>query len=522
MVFGLQNRLAVVYAALVDVLVRSRLLTLVVLLGVVLLLAQSLSLFKYIGFIFTEQIDLARITVKVEYPTYYNLEKTCERVKAIEDKLQDFPDLEYSLVTIGKVDGGITSATEGVFLGQIQLFFKDKTERDWTLSPVVKEIQARLKDETDGIITVSLLDYTGNQRLPLKINVMGSDIATLDKIGLRAQEILNTDPNITMTDTSVRDGKTEITVTPKREIMSDYNLSSLELGACLRANVDGIEIADYRRGDRTYDIRVKYKEIPGKNQVHDFTFPAGGKTLLLKSVADITEAFQPSKIYRREKTRAVSITADITQNGSLSEAIANVQDTLQKENLLPSDYRQEVAGDSEYMKEAITDFEEATIMAVFLTFLTLAAILESFASPIFIMLTLPLGLVGVMWSLFVTGHQISIFVFLGIVTLIGVVVNAAVLFIDKANNLRREGASGYEAMLLALRDQFTPVLMVTVASAIGMLPMAFASGIASELRVSIGIVSVGGVLFSGLVMMFVLPLVYILFTGGRNAKIKTK
>ena len=303
--------------------------------------------------------------------------------------------------------------------------------------------------------------------------------------------------------------------------MSDYGLTAQELGLCLRANIDGIEAADFRKGDRTYDIRVKYKEIPGKNQVKDFTIPAGGKIVMLETVADIQDSYQPSKVYRRDKSRAVSVIADLTENGSLSKAMDNVNNVLTKEQLMSTDYTSESAGDSEFMDEAIPDFVEAAIMAVFLTFLTLAAILESFTSPIYILTTLPLGLVGVMWSLFITGHQISIFVLLGVVTLIGVVVNAAVLFIDCANQTAAaQGVSKREAMIFALRDQFTPVMMVTCASAIGMLPMALAKGIAGELRVSIGIISVGGVTFSGLVMMVVLPLVYLLFASDKKTTAK--
>lgn len=521
LVVGLQQSLAETYARFVELLSRSKILTVVIVLVCLLLLLQSLSLVDKIGFIFTEPIDLARVCVKVEYPTYYNLEHTTERIIAIESKLTDFSDLDYSMVTIGKVDGDIQEATEGVFLGQIQLFFKDKTQRKWSLFKRLDEIRERLKDETDCILTISILDAMGSQQLPLNLIVRGPDLDMLNKIGLRAQEVLDTDPNITTTDTSVRDGKEEVKITPNRAIMSDYGLTAQELGLCLRANIDGIEAADFRKGDRTYDIRVKYKEIPGKNQVKDFTIPAGGKIVMLETVADIQDSYQPSKVYRRDKSRAVSVIADLTENGSLSKAMDNVNNVLTKEQLMSSDYTSESAGDSEFMDEAIPDFVEAAIMAVFLTFLTLAAILESFTSPIYILTTLPLGLVGVMWSLFITGHQISIFVLLGVVTLIGVVVNAAVLFIDCANQTAAaQGVSKREAMIFALRDQFTPVMMVTCASAIGMLPMALAKGIAGELRVSIGIISVGGVTFSGIVMMVVLPLVYLLFASDKKTTAK--
>ena len=159
----------------------------------------------------------------------------------------------------------------------------------------------------------------------------------------------------------------------------------------------------------------------------------------------------------------------------------------------------------EMMSESVLDFLEALILATFLTYLTLAAILESFTRPIIIMLTIPLGAIGIFWSLKLADTAISIFVMLGIVMLIGVVVNAAVLIIDRMNQLVEAAHSKRNAMIQALSDTFRAVLMLVLASGLGMLPMALASGIGSELRAGIGIASTGGVVVAGILTMTVLP-----------------
>ncbi|MBR4221874.1 MAG: efflux RND transporter permease subunit, partial [Victivallales bacterium] len=169
-------------------------------------------------------------------------------------------------------------------------------------------------------------------------------------------------------------------------------------------------------------------------------------------------------------------------------------------------------GDSEMLGEAIADFLEAAILAIVLTYLTLSAILESYIRPFMIMFTLPLGLVGVLWALRMTGNGISIFVLLGCVMLIGVVVNAAVLIIDRLGQLTAQGLSRREAMFQSMVDTFRAVLMVILASGIGMLPMALGRGIGSELRAGIGIASTGGVVVSGLLSIIIIPLMFVLFT----------
>jgi len=155
----------------------------------------------------------------------------------------------------------------------------------------------------------------------------------------------------------------------------------------------------------------------------------------------------------------------------------------------------------------------ALLLAAFLTLLTLAAILESWSRPALVLLTLPMGLIGVIWSLVLSGSAITILVLLGTLMLIGVVVNAAILIVDKMAQNLHAGMARREAMLAALADQFRPVLMVVLASSLGMLPIALSTGIGSENRAGIGIASLGGIIVAGVLTLTVLPLIYTLTTG---------
>jgi HAE1 family hydrophobic/amphiphilic exporter-1 len=168
------------------------------------------------------------------------------------------------------------------------------------------------------------------------------------------------------------------------------------------------------------------------------------------------------------------------------------------------------------MNEANAAFGEAGLIAVILVVLTLAAILESFKQPWLILVTLPLALIGVMWALALTGESISMFVLMGVVMMIGIVVNNAILIMDQFNVHVAEGVPIHKAMITASCERFRPIIMITLAAVLGMLPLALGRGIGAELRNSVGVASVGGILVSGLLTLIVMPILYDFFTRRNN------
>ena len=173
------------------------------------------------------------------------------------------------------------------------------------------------------------------------------------------------------------------------------------------------------------------------------------------------------------------------------------------------------------MEEAGMEFLEAAIIAILLTFLTLAAVLESFIKPIFIMATLPLALVGIAVALFLTGTNISIFIMLGSIMLIGIVVNNAVLIFERMHVLIDKGIAPGKAMIEAIHDEFRPVLMITLAAVLGMLPLSIASGMGSELTTGMGIASIGGIIASSILTLIIIPAFYELYLK-LSSKLKSR
>ena len=467
-----------------------------------------------LGFSFFEHDDRGRVFIRADFPAYYDLDKTVGRLEGIQARLLGLSDLDHVLTTAGKAESFGGQPNEGVYLGQIELFFKPKTARDWSIQERLNDIRAMLAGESDCLLSASVPGKMGGQAFQIDYNLSGDDLETLEKAATAIRDTGLGLAGVAQLDTTVRDRKPEIRVVPKRTILADLGIPATRLGMIVRANIDGIEAADYKRGDRTYDIRVKLAEQPGQEQIRQFLLPgADGRPIPLETVADVEETRSTIQIFRVDKQRTVKILGDIVPGTTMSEVGGRIAAAIAERKLIPPGYRLDTSGMSEMMGEALADFGEALLLAAFLTLLLLAAILESWSRPALVLLTLPMGLIGVIWSLVMTGSAITILVLLGVLMLIGVVVNAAILIVDKTAQNLHAGMSRREAMLAAMADQFRPVLMVVLASGLGMLPIALSTGIGSENRAGIGIASVGGILVAGVLTLTVLPLIYTLTTG---------
>lgn len=466
-----------------------------------------------LGFTLMEDADKGRVTAVIECPVNYSLEQTCERVNKIAEYFRNnLSDLVNCSVQVGKIESVGSGTTVAVYLSQIDLSFKSKLEREWKLADRINEIQARLAQEPNIYYTVAVPSDMGGISTPIKFSVSGSDQAVLESIGRHARSVSREIAGVSTLDTSVREGKPQMLITPKRTVMQDSGLTSSVLGSILRGNLEGIKAALYKTGDRSYDIRVKYAEEEGRGQVAEFLIPGkDGNPVLLSSVANITERTIPVTIDRNDKRRVVWITGTLADGAPLQSTQAAVVNRLYEDGMIPPEYTINVSGNAEYLGDAVADFAEAILLAAFLTYLTIAAIMESFTRPFIILLTLPFGLIGVVWGLVLSGWNINILVMLGVLMLIGVVVNAAILMVDRSNSLRAQGVAPREALVRGSGESFRAVLMVILASALGMLPIALASNIGSEMRAGIGAASTSGVAVAGILTIFVLPLINALF-----------
>ena len=236
--------------------------------------------------------------------------------------------------------------------------------------------------------------------------------------------------------------------------------------------------------------------------------------ITLNELTDVEYAEGPTTINHKDKLRMVTVSADIGR-GTLGEKVGELR-KLTDELDLKTGYMVNYGGMAEFMTEAFSELFKALILAVILTYMLLAAILESYKHPFTIMLTLPLGLIGVLLALFITNNTISMLSLMALVMLVGIVVNNGILLIDYTNVLRSRGRGLNEAILEACPVRLRPVIMTNVATALGMLPLALGFGAGGEFRAPMAIVAIGGLLTSTMFTLYVIPVIYRLFERERQ------
>ncbi len=516
------DRLIGAYRRLLQFAERRRVAAVGFLLMVAVVFVHSLTLAADVGFGFFAESDRGDVSVKLEFPPKCDLPWSEARVAEVEQLLKGLPHLQHVLSAIGRVEGMFGQASEGVYLAQLTLKFSQRTERDLTIHDLMDDVRSRLAGFPDAIVTVGIPSVIGGQSSDIEMEIAGENLATLDQVALDARQAVAAIPGVLDSDTTVRAGKPELRVRPRRAVLADMNAPATGLGMALRGNLEGIEAGTFKRDARNYDIVVKFAEREGKEQVDQFLFPGmAGHPLVLESVGEVEQDTAPIQISRKDKRRVAKLFANLSPGLPLGSAVTTISDNLENVRLMPIGYDYQFGGQYEVMHEAQAEFGEAGIIAVVLVVLSLAAILESFKQPLLILVTIPLALVGVLWALWLAGMSIEIFVLMGLVMLIGIVINNAILIMDQFNVHVQEGMPRHTAMVAAACERLRPIVMITLAAVLGMLPLAFGRGIGAEMRNAVGVASAGGILVSGVLTVLVMPILYDLFTRNRRRAIVT-
>ena len=491
----------------------NRLLSLGAVVASVLLFFFSISFCtKGLGFNMMENDDWGRIFVRLEYPDYYDLARTTEETRKIADDMQTLPGIETVLLTVGRADAISGQASEGVYLAQLELVFVEPARRDWKISSMLDQVRTRLSDVPDLIFAATIPGYVSGSNASISTAMVGDDLDVITENAQKLQQLVFSLPGIAQFDTTARDDKPEIRILPNRAILSDLGISASAVGTIVRANIDGIEAASFKEDRKTIDIRVKLDEREGTGQVAAFPIPSRpGRPIPLEAFTTEQPTGQKVMIFRHDKRRAITMLGNEVDGYATGTLLNEIHRLAEENNLVDDNIQLKNLGSSEMLDETVSDFMEAILLASLLTYLTLSAILESFSRPFLVLLTFPMSLIGVFWALKATGMNVSIFVLLGIVMLIGVVVNAAVLIVDKMDQLLRAGTERPLAMCKAVSQTFRAVLMVVIASGLGMLPIALSTGIGAVNRIGIGAASVGGIIVAGVLTLTVLPLLQNLF-----------
>lgn len=463
-----------------------------------------------VGMTFVPEDDQAEFIIKLEYPTDYSLESTLKRTLQVEKRIRQLPNVLRTATVIGKVQGTVGQATEGVYLAEITVVCNPKTERAESLDQMRDLFRQELSHLTNCIVTVNIPSLVGGSAASMELEISGDKLETIEKIANESANRLRGSGRARDVDTSIRLGKPEIRITPHRAVLQNLEQPSSTIGSLLRGSVEGLKEGTYKVGARSFDIRVKLDEKEGYEQLPSLSFSSKeGKPLALDAISVLKPSSIPIQINRTDRSRVAKVFANPAPGVGLQDLVSETEKLVAPQ--LPAGCRLRFGGMVTTMNEAFADFAQAIVFAIVLTYLLIAATMESWTRPLLIMFTVPLALIGMEFALLLAGIPLSIFGLLGFVMLIGIVVNNAILIMDDVALQRAAGLAGADAMLAAVKNKFRPILMTSIAAVLGIAPMAFGTGIGSESRSSCGIAVVGGLISSTILSLYVIPAIYILF-----------
>ena len=464
-----------------------------------------------LGFEFMPTVDEGNIRIDFEIPEGYNLEETAKVYEQIETKVSKYDEVKHLLASIG--GQGWIDAAPNIATINVKLVDKEERERSSEeMAGLFIQDLANIPNTKLKVVVESSMGGGGGSAV--EFFLMGQEMAELEKY---TAELITKAKNIEGLinfDSNLRPGKPEITLIPKREKISQAGTSIYEIALTLRASIEGLVATKYRESGNEYDIKVSLTDgsVDTPEKIKNIPVVTQTGTYRVSQLAEIEFTKGATKIVHRDKYKTVQFTGDLAI-GYVPSMIINEMRKAQSEIELPEGYKFKWGGESEMMEENNREMGKAFMIAILLTYMLLAAILESFTKPLLILMTFPLALIGVVLALFLAGQTLNMISMMAIIMLIGIVVNAAILLMDYTQQLREQGKETKQALIEACPTKLKPILMSAVAIILGMLPMAIGIGDSGvEMRQNLGIVSIGGLIVSTFLTLFVIPAFYNLTT----------
>lgn len=502
---GLYRALARVYAPLLDWALAHR--AAVVATAAVLLLG-SVALIPRLGTELIPQLSQGEFNLQLRLPPGTPLSETDRAIRNAQRAAADIDAvaLTYSVAGTGnRLDANPVDA--GEHTGTLSVVMKDGSGRaaEERAMAVLRREVASIAGAKAELTRPALMSFAS----PLQIEIAGYDLSALERISNELVRRMNAEDRFTDVRSTFEQGNPEIQIVFDQERAARLGLSVRDIADRVVANVRGELATRYTWRDRKIDVLVR-SVTPQQASIEDIRSlvvnPSSARPVTLDAVADVSVALGPAEIRRVAQERVAIVSADIAY-GDLGAA-AQAAERLIGSMPLPPNVTTSVAGQNEEKEASFRSMQFALALAVFLVYLVMASQFESLIHPFVILFTIPLALVGAVLGLFVTGSTLNVVAFIGVIMLAGIVVNNAIVLLDLVNQLRAAGMAKDEAIREAGRARLRPILMTTLTTALGLLPMALGLGEGAEVRAPMAITVIGGLLTSTLLTLVVIPVVY--------------
>jgi len=465
---------------------------------------------KVIGGEFMPEGDDGMGQIRLTLPVGTNIEETNRLFTVIEQKTLSIPEIEGVATMIGRV-GDRGNGPSDVNEGQIFFRLKPFTERKRSTQEVVNEIRQSIPELYNVRVEFPKMGMASGSAHPVELVFYGKDLTELKAYADSAQHVMQKMDGLFDVNTSMGDGKPELRIIPDRDRSSIMGLSMLEIGNGIKYANLGQVVTRYRESGDEFDVRIRLDEEDRLTQSSIKSIPLISRTGVVSQVGNVGEikyTTGPITIERENRVRKITVYAN-TKERNIQAYVEKIREQIQPmETAMPNGYFVEYGGAYKDMADTFKDLVLALVIAVILVYMVMAAQFESFSQPFVVMFTIPLAFIGIVGGLMIMGHPLSVPGFMGIIILAGIVVNNGIVMISFINQLREEGFSKREAIVQASVIRLRPILITSLTTIIGVLPMALSNSQGSELQSPLGTVVAFGLATSTLLTLFIVPILY--------------
>ena len=500
------------------------------LIGVVALFVLSLVVLGNIGMTLMPDTDAGKISVSISTPDGSKLEETDRISRKIEEIVMQNDTVE----TVFSSVGGANILQSGTNTSTLTISLVEKSKRNRTTNDVCQELRDATKDISGATIEVEASSNDGMSSMSsggVQWNFSANDDEALGKYVKECEKVLKGIEGVSETSTSIDDTTSEVRINVDSDKASRYGMTSQQISTLVRYATSSTKASTFKEKGSEYDIKIVYPDgyLETTNGLKSFQMRTPtGQWISLSDVATVTVDQGSTMLTRIDQRRSISLTAKLygtdmnTVNKQFNEAIQSIEK--------PDGVSQETGGTLEVMMDAMRSLLIAILLGIVLMYFVMAAQFENTTQPVIILMTIPLSIIGVVLSLVISRSALSVVGCIGILMLIGIIVNNAIVLIEFINTEQKEDPNGdiYEQVVEAGLTRMRPVLMTSLTSILGYLPMALSTAEGAETMKPLAVVLLGGLAIGTLLTLFVIPTIYTIFhersrkRAARKAKRKAR
>lgn len=463
------------------------------------------------------RVDEGEFTAKLELPVGSTLEATAREAANLENWLLQQPRVEAVFTTIGISQDQSAMITEEAALNRAVLKIRLAAHRDISTAEMIARMRENFSGKIVGEITFdrgeqALQQILGTTTPPIVIKVRGSELNVCCEIADSLLRVISSVDGLKDLHSDYLEGQPEYRIEIDRERAANYGMSTAEVAAAIRGFLAGEQATQFVEFDRKIPIivRPRFSQRDDLNDLLNLTFTNGNRVVPIRDLIKVITATGPSIIRHEDQTRQISLLANL-QGRSLNSVTKELQQKI-AHFPLPQNYQILMGGEQEEVYRSFRSLLFAMALAVLLIYMILSAQFESLRHPFVILLDVPLTISLVLILLWISGIGLNVISFIGLIVLAGIAVNDSIVKVDFINQRRREGMKMCDAILDAGKKRFRPILMTSVTTILGLLPMAIGFGEGAELQRPLALTIITGLLISTVVSLVAVPVFYTFFS----------